>query len=220
MAQAALAPPLPRVTLALSVCWIWIHLWQSTLDGALVERAHHVFGLIPAVLTGRATLAEELALVPSPWTLLSAQLIHADLLDLGSAVFFLWAFGVRIERALGGLRYAVLLFACGAFAGLVQVAVTPDLMIPLLGAGGTLSGVLGAHLLLAPRARLRVPPPLARLAPTLPATLLLVAWFALAWTRGQLGAHPPGTTLALLAGFLCGMILVLFLKRREVPLFA
>ncbi|MEX2479484.1 MAG: rhomboid family intramembrane serine protease [Gammaproteobacteria bacterium] len=216
--------PLPQVTLALSVGWIWIHLWQSTLDATVAERAQHVLGLIPAVLTGRATLAAELAIVAPPWTLLTSQLVHADMLDLGSAVFYVCAFGGRVERALGALRFAVLLFVCGICAGLVQVVAAPALVVPILGASGAVSGVLGAHVLLAPRARLRFPPlfagPLAGVVPALPAAVLLAAWFALAWVRGQLGVNAPGAFLALAAGFLCGMILVLFLKRRAVPLFA
>jgi membrane associated rhomboid family serine protease len=86
--------------------------------------------------------------------LVSSQFLHADLMHLGFNMLFLWVFGNNVEDRLGRIRFLPFYLLCGAIAALAQAAVDPDSTIPLIGASGAISGVLGAYLVLYPRVRI------------------------------------------------------------------
>ncbi|MGE0485352.1 MAG: rhomboid family intramembrane serine protease [Gammaproteobacteria bacterium] len=213
----------PYVTVALIVVnlWTWLALFVAG-DGA-AQRAWYAVGVVPAVLTDHAALPADLALLFPPLTLLTALFLHAGVLHLAGNLLYLWVFGNNVEDALGPRRFVAFYLGCGVFAGLVQVGVTPLAEAPLIGASGAVSGVLGAYLLLHPRASVLVMLPLGIiLHPVrLPAVALLVGWFALQLVNAVL-ADPVQAGVAWyahLGGFVCGLAGVLFLKRRETPLF-
>ena len=85
--------------------------------------------------------------------LLSSLFLHADLLHLGFNMLFLWVFGNNIEERLGRIRFLPFFLLCGVLAGLAQALVDPDSLVPLIGASGAISGILGAYLVLYPRVR-------------------------------------------------------------------
>ena len=108
-------------------------------------------GVTPALITG------ELAGDPRVprgvlWTLLTALFLHAGWLHIGSNMLFLWIFGDNVEDRLGHLRYLLFYLVCGVGANLAQVFVDPASRVPLIGASGAIAGVLGAYLVLYPRA--------------------------------------------------------------------
>lgn len=86
-------------------------------------------------------------------TLLTALFLHGNWLHLGSNMFYLWVFGQGVERRLGRARYLLVYLLSGVGGGLLQVAVNPTSLIPLVGASGAISGLMAAHLILFPRAR-------------------------------------------------------------------
>ncbi len=206
----------PYVTYALMASCFLIYLYQSTLSlqqgGLLV----YGLGLIPAVFSGDAYLSSELEMVPSWVTLLTYQFLHGGWDHLIGNLLFLWVFGDNVEDCLGHLRFLAFYLLCGMLAGLVHVAAGPGSPVPIIGASGAISGVLGAYLLLHPFARLVV---LLVFVPLmLPAWLLLIGWFVFQFLSAQAGDLTPVAWWAHIGGFVAGAVLVIFFRQRDVPL--
>lgn len=206
-----------RLTTVLLALGVWAAAWQLAVGGTAAARAGYVVGVLPAVLTSRARLPAELDVLPAPLTLLTSLVPEAGLLPAAWSLLFLLVFAPHVETALGWRRFLVFYAGCGVFAALAEVLAAPAATLPVMGAAGAVSGVIAASLLLAPRRRLLA----AAAAPgNVPVVLLAPLWL------GGVLAMAPGTAAVraglgwpgCLGGFLCGLILVLFLKRREVPL--
>lgn len=214
---------IPWVTFGLIGLNCLVFLWQISL-GPVGERALLSFGFIPAVLFGQADLPPELAVVPPYLTLLSSQFLHGGFMHLAGNMLYLWIFGNNVEEALGPLRYTLFYLACGIAAALFQGSVEWGSTIPMIGASGAISGVLGAYVLLFPRARILVLIPLGFILypARLSAMWVLGAWFLLQSAGALLGhADQPGIAWwAHFGGFIAGCVLILFVRRRGVPLFA
>ncbi|MCP5198562.1 MAG: rhomboid family intramembrane serine protease [Gammaproteobacteria bacterium] len=214
----------PYVTLALIGLDLWAWAALAVAGEPIAERAHFAFGLVPAVLTGHAALPPGLQLLFPPLSLVTALFLHAGVLHLVGNLLYLWVFGNNVEDALGHRRFLAFYLGCGVFAGLVQACAAPLVTVPVIGASGAVSGVLGAYLLLHPRASVLVMLPLGIiLHPVrLPAAALLVGWFVLQLANSLLSGPGQGDVAwyAHLGGFVCGLAGVLFLKRRDAPLFA
>jgi membrane associated rhomboid family serine protease len=105
---------------------------------------------------------EQLALVPSAllagtapwWTLITCTFLHASYAHLFGNLYFLWVFGDNVEDRLGTSRFLALYAMAGLAAGLLQATLTNHPTVPVVGASGAISGVLGSYLLLFPRTRL------------------------------------------------------------------
>jgi membrane associated rhomboid family serine protease len=154
--------------------------------------------------------------------LFSSQFLHADLLHLSFNMLFLWVFGNNIEERLGRVRFLPFYLLCGAVAGLAQAAVDPDSVIPLIGASGAVSGILGAYLVLYPRVRIwTVVFPLVFLPFKLPAWLWLGIYFALQFVYLGDATTSGGDGVAYMAhigGFVAGAALIrVFLTGRDGP---
>jgi membrane associated rhomboid family serine protease len=139
-------------------------------------------------------------------------------------MLYLWIYGDNVEDSLGHVRYLVFYLVCGVAAVGAQALSEPQSAYPIIGASGAISGVLGAYLLLFPRAKVLtlVLLPFFFTTLRLPAMLLLLLWFA-AQLVSDLAARGAGSAVAFgahIGGFLVGMLLVPLLKRREVTLFA
>ncbi len=173
-------------------------------------------GMIPGVLFGHAHLAPQLRVVP-PWaTLLTSMFLHGGWFHLIGNMLFLWIFGNNVEDALGHARYFFLYLASGIAAALVQAASSPVSHVPMIGASGAVAGVLGAYLLLYPRANVHVFVWIViffRII-NVPAAILLGLWFALQLVSGLArGPGSPGIAFwAHVGGFAAGMILVVVLR--------
>jgi membrane associated rhomboid family serine protease len=209
----------PVVTISIIVLCALVYLWQMTLRGPAGEAVVYSLGLIPAVLSGRAALPGSLQLVPAPLTLITSMFLHGGLLHVGGNMLYLWIFGDNIEDRLGRVPFVAFYLLCGVAAGLAQSV--PDLgsEVPMIGASGAVSGVLGAYLLLYPHARVLVVIPLFILFYTfeLPAVIVLGIWFV-----GQLvsslaqGAGEAGVAFsAHVGGFVAGIVLLqVFIRLR------
>lgn len=211
------------VTVALIAACVLVHLWQMTLGEREGQQAAYALGMIPAVLLGGQRLHPELVLV-DPWvTLFSSMFLHGGLLHLGGNMLYLWIFGNNVEDALGRVRFILFYLACGVAAALLQAFVDPQSTIPMIGASGAISGVLGAYLLLFPRANVLVLIPLGwftQLRP-LPAIFVLGFYFVLQLISAALDDGQGGVAFyAHIGGFIAGMALLPLVKRREVRLFS
>ena len=128
---------------------------------------------------------------------------------------------------MGHVRYLIFYLLCGIAAALAQAIVHPGSTIPMVGASGAISGVLGAYLLLYPRARVLLGLPLGFLIVQLgrfPAMWVLAAWFVMQLLMGGMNAtRTPGAEGGIafgahIGGFVAGLLLVTLFKRRGVPL--
>lgn len=175
-------------------------------------------GLIPAVVTERATLAGELVLVPAWATWITYMFMHAGWMHLAGNMLFLWVFADNVEDAMGHARFLIFYLACGLLGGALHLAVNPGSQAPLIGASGAVSGVLAAYLMLFPRVRVfglafNIIPI------TIPVWLALGAWVMLQLFH-LLTAHGGDTAWwAHVGGLLAGAALVGLFKMPDVALF-
>lgn len=199
------------------------HLWQMGLGVDEGVAAVMGFGMIPAVITDNGQLVDELYRIPGWATLFTSMFLHGDLMHLGGNMLYLWIFGNNVEDAMGRLRFLVFYLLCGVAAALAQTLADPTSEIPMIGASGAISGVLGAYILLYPKANVRVFMWIIVVIRILnvPAVIVLGLWFALQIFSG-LGADATQGGVAFWAhagGFVAGMALIPLFKHRNVPLF-
>jgi membrane associated rhomboid family serine protease len=176
-------------------------------------------GVTPYELTHHVDVGPR-DLVPWWLTMFSALFVHGGWLHIIFNMLFLWVFGPGVEDAMTRARFLAFYLLCGLAATTAQVVADPASTAPLIGASGAIAGVLGAYLVLLPRARVLAVIPLIIVFPvvSIPAWMLLLAWFALQAVQGlgSLHAATPGVAFfAHIGGFLAGMALVLpFVVRR------
>lgn len=214
----------PVVTISLIVVCSCVFLWQKSLDVTASRHAVAALGAVPAVLLTDARLPINLQWIPRLASPFTSMFLHGGWMHLLGNMLFLWIYGDNVEDAMGHARYCVFYFLCGIAAVFAQALSDPSSPFPIIGASGAISGVLGAYLLLFPRARVLTLVLLPFFFTTLrmPAMLLLLLWFAVQ-LLSDLAVPDGGASVAFRAhigGFLTGMLLVAFFKRRDVALFA
>jgi len=206
----------PLVTYALIAGCVLVFLWQLGLGDAGNQRAAFRFGVVPAVLLGEARLPPGLGGIPPALTVLTSMFLHGGFMHLAGNLLYLWVFGNNIEDRLGHLRFALFYAACGFAAALAQAAQAPASTVPMIGASGAISGVLGAYLLYFPGARITVMIPIGFILHTArwPAAWVLGAWFALQVVSSLLAdpAQPGVAWLAHIGGFVAGLVLAPLLR--------
>ena len=211
----------PLVTWLLLLSCSGIFLWQLTLDQAALGRLIFGLGFIPAVIFGQAVLPPDAQLVPAWLTPLTSQFLHGGWLHLISNMLYLWVFADNVEDAMGRVRFLAFYLTCGVIAALVHGVPAPDSQIPMIGASGAISGVLGAYLLLHPRARVTVIVPIGIiLYPVrIPAAVVLLAWFGMQLLQTVFTdpGEPGVAFLAHVGGFVAGMLLLFPFRRRASP---
>lgn len=102
-------------------------------------------------LGNRAIIPHQPTPIPLYGTILTSMFMHGGISHIFGNMLFLWVFGDNLENRLGHLRFLVFYLLCGAIAALAQIFTDPNSIIPMLGASGAISGVLGGYLLLFPR---------------------------------------------------------------------
>ena len=212
----------PVVTVALIVLNALFFVYQISLeaggaDGARAGQAFiEEFGLVPCRLTGACRVGPEL---PSPiLTIFTSMFMHGGLFHIGGNMLYLWIFGNNVEDTLGHGRYLLFYLLSGVAAALAQTAVGPSSMVPMVGASGAVSGVLGAYLLLFPHAHVTTLIILGfffRLV-HIPAMVVLGFWIVLQVLNGlgSFGSSGGVAFFAHIGGFLFGMVLLYVLKPR------
>lgn len=147
-------------------------------------------------------------------TLYTSMFLHAGIGHLGGNMLYLWVFGSNIEDVLGKFRFILFYFVCGTIAAAGHIATNIDSQIPMVGASGAISGILGAYLILFPFSRIKtfiflgIFWTIARV----PAIVLLLVWIGLQiWNSTAAGAG--GTAwFAHIGGFVAGILLILPFK--------
>jgi membrane associated rhomboid family serine protease len=210
------------VTIAFIVMCVLVFLWQLSFGPQGGQRIVYALGVVPASLLGQGQLPPELSLV-SPWmTVFTSMFMHGGWMHLIGNMLYLWIFGDNVEDSMGHGRFVVFYLLCGIAAVLAQALPDPSSTIPMVGASGAISGVLGAYLLLYPHARVLVAIPLGFLLHTMriPAGLVLVLWFGLQLFSSAMAQPGQGGVAfrAHIGGFVAGMILIPLFKQRRVRL--
>ena len=206
----------PVVTIALIVLCSLVFIWQLSLSPRGQQQAVYLFGFIPAVLFRNAELQG--AWIPAEATILTSMFLHGGWLHLIGNMLYLWIFGDNIEDRLGRGRFVAFYLLCGAVAALGQGLADPQSEVPMIGASGAISGVLGAYLVLYPRAKILVLVPLFIFITTLrvPALVVLGIWFGAQLLSSLVAAPGAGGAVAFAAhvgGFVAGVLLIQFFAR-------
>jgi membrane associated rhomboid family serine protease len=152
---------------------------------------------------------------------LYAMFLHGSWLHLLGNMLFLWVFGNNVEDRLGRVRYLLFYLLCGYAATYGFAFADPNSTTTLVGASGAIAGVLGAYLVLFPRARVTSLVPFLLFLPArLPAWVVLGSWFVLQWFYAQgtsIGAGAGVAYLAHVVGFIAGIILIILLGGFRRP---
>jgi membrane associated rhomboid family serine protease len=153
-------------------------------------------------------------------TVLTSMFLHGGVAHVVGNCWFLWVFGKNVEDRLGPFRYLLFYLLSGVGAAALQVAMGSHSTLPMLGASGAISGVLGAYLVLFPTAWIFTLVPWVVPVVPLPAFLLLIVWFALQALNGvgtlvnDTAARGGVAWWAHAGGFLTGLIVTIWLKRN------
>jgi membrane associated rhomboid family serine protease len=211
----------PFVTYTLIALCVLAFLWQLSLGREGFQLIGYSLGVVPAVLVSGATLPPDLDLV-SPWmTIFTSMFMHGGWLHLLGNMLYLYIFGDNVEDSMGHVRFAIFYLLCGVGAVFAQVLPEPASQIPMVGASGAISGVLGAYLLLHPHARV-LTLIFTGLITTirLPAIALLLIWFGLQLVQSIMTAPGQGGVAfrAHIGGFVAGAALIALFKHRDVRL--
>ncbi len=139
---------------------------------------------------------------------LSSMFMHGDIMHIFGNMLFLWIFGDNIENLIGHIRYAIFYIVCGFAAAFAQIIMDTDSVIPMLGASGAISGILGAYLLLFPTRTVRAL--LFNIFTTVPAYVALGIWIAYQIIVGYLTPSDTGGVAyaAHIGGFFAGLALI------------
>jgi len=212
----------PIVTIAFIAICVLVFLWQFSHGGREQQLIVYALGAIPAVLLQGAQLPPELTWVPPSATLFTSMFLHGGWMHLLGNMLYLWVFGNNIEDAMGHGRFVVFYLLCGIVAVYAHALPNAGSEVPMVGASGAISGVLGAYLLLFPHARVLVGIPLGIIIHTvrLSAIWVLGFWFVLQIVSSLLTpAGQAGVAFgAHIGGFLAGIILIPLFKYRRFRL--
>src|SRR6266702_2449982 len=145
------------------------------------------------------------------WTIVTSMFMHGGWLHLLGNMWFLWVFGNNIEDSMGHTRFVVFYLLCGVAAAATQMLVDTGSRVPMVGASGAISGVMGAYIVLYPRVRVHTLITLGLFIPTvaLPAYVMLGYWFLVQLAAGALSHGEGGVAFwAHVGGFVAGMVLI------------
>ncbi|MGO9379002.1 MAG: rhomboid family intramembrane serine protease [Dissulfurispiraceae bacterium] len=142
--------PLVTVIIICVNCLVFIWEALSPLDASQIAR---LYGAIPVNLMSLTSRTEAFQSVSPVTSIITAMFLHGNILHLAGNMLYLWIFGDNIEDTLGHLRFAFFYLFSGFIAAYAFAFGGPDSMLPMIGASGAISGVLGAYIILFPSAR-------------------------------------------------------------------
>jgi membrane associated rhomboid family serine protease len=137
----------------------------------------------------------------------SSMFMHGSLMHIGGNMLFLWIFGDNIENRIGHIRFAIFYIITGILAALAHILTDISSIIPMLGASGAISGVLGGYLLLFPNKEVRAIM-FSFMMTTVPAFVALGAWIGLQLLQNYLGGGGGVAYMAHIGGFIAGLLLI------------
>jgi membrane associated rhomboid family serine protease len=207
-------------------CWFFV---QGAGGDISLAKSVCELGLIPGELTGslpvgsRFPMGRGLACLTDPGPqlshLITSMFLHGSWMHLLGNMWFLWLFGNNVEDSMGRLRFAAFYLITGLAAAFGQVITNPNSIIPMVGASGAISGVMGAYLILYPRVKVYVLVPIFIFFTSiaLPAWMMLGYWFFIQLASGLLSSGEMGGVAfwAHIGGFVAGVVLIKIFVRDE-----
>jgi membrane associated rhomboid family serine protease len=190
--------------------------FQLPLFSSDPESTITTFGIVPAAVSFHVPAAIG---IPVELTFLTYMFLHGGWMHLIGNMLFLWVFGDNVEHAMGRLRFLLFYLACGVAGGVMHYLSVPDSTAPLIGASAAIAGIVAAYLMLFPHAKIWVLL-LMRIPVKLSAKWVLGAWVAFQFVNLIFSTDPQTAWWAHVGGLLTGAVLVVFLRRPDVPLFA
>ncbi|HZR66685.1 MAG TPA: rhomboid family intramembrane serine protease [Terriglobales bacterium] len=180
------------------------------------------FGLIPQHFTRALTGTSHYTIPGTLLTIFTSMFLHGDLLHILGNLWFLWIFGDNIEDYLGHFPYLIFYLLCGIAAALTDIAIDPSSQLPTIGASGAIAGVMGAYILLYPRAKVLTLVVLIVFFTFwwIPAWIFLGYWFLIQFFATSVMAsrtyHQTGgiAFAAHVGGFVVGLILIKVFPQR------
>lgn len=209
-----------------AACWL---LLQGAGFGSMFTDSLCNYGLMPGALLGNTgeysgvqLSAETVCLfadMNSLVALITTMFMHGGWMHIIGNLWFLYIFGDNLEDALGSVKFLIFYLVTGVVATMFHVFSDPGSLAPLVGASGAISGVMGAYILLYPKARINTLVFLGFFITTiqLPALVVIGAWFAMQLLLGigSIGGQGGGVAYwAHIGGFLAGVILISLLRDR------
>jgi membrane associated rhomboid family serine protease len=215
----------PAITYFLIALNSLIFLFEASLDPRSLQVLLFRFGLVPARVTAALTGSHPMGLAAIILPMFTSMFLHGSFAHVAGNMLFLWIFGDNVEDYLGHLPYLIFYLVCGLVAMAAQIALTPDLQAPNIGASGAIAGILGAYFVLYPKARVLVWFPIMFIF-QLPAWIMLGFWFVYQFFSGAATslAATAGTTdsgiafWAHVGGFVAGMLLIKVFPERKYRL--
>jgi membrane associated rhomboid family serine protease len=229
-----LRTPIVTIALLAALGAVWVFVQGAGFDEVALATSVCNLGLVPGELTGRAQLGAGAPLGAglaclvddssiNKYTPVTSMFLHGSWAHLGGNALFLWIFGNNVEDSMGRVRFVVFYLLCGFAAAAAQVVVDPASPVPMVGASGAISGVLGGYLILYPRVRVNVLFIIVIFVQiiSVPAYLILLWWIALQLLGGlpQLGAVGAKGGVAFWAhigGFVAGVALIKLFENRAL----
>jgi membrane associated rhomboid family serine protease len=214
----------PVMTVGLIALNVLVFLYQISLGPGGAEVFIYQFGAIPAVIFGSQSLPSELVAIPASLSVFTSMFLHGGFLHLIGNMLYLWIFGNNVEDAMGHGRFILFYLLTGVAASMAHFFTDLNSEIPTIGASGAISGILGAYILLYPRAQVLVLIFLGFFIRVMyvPAGLALGFYFLLQILRGTLTFGQGGGGVAWFAhigGFVAGLLLVGLFKQSSVRFF-
>ena len=184
----------PFVTVTLIGLNVLAFLYEMSLGERALQAFLATYGMVPLRL--------------APTDVATSMFLHGGLLHLGANMLSLWIFGDNVEDRMGHGRFLTFYLLCGIAAALAQTAINPDSIIPMLGASGAISGVMGGYLVLFPQRQVRAI--IFNFLTTVPAFIALGLWIGYQLLLGFM--TDPGTGgvayAAHIGGFVAGVVLI------------
>jgi membrane associated rhomboid family serine protease len=213
---------LPFITVSIIILNIAVYIYQLSL-GHDYERFIFSMGAIPNKIINNSDVIPMISL-SAFLTIYSSMFLHGSLLHLISNMLYLWIFGNNIEDAMGHIRFIFFYLISGSMAAFAHILTDIDSRIPMIGASGAVSGVLGAYILLYPRAKVLTLVMIGffvRLV-RIPAIYLLGFWILIQFLFGMTSLTVRDSSggvawFAHIGGFITGFILInIFKLKRRV----
>ena len=206
----------------------WLFVQGAGADLSLARSVCNL-GLIPGELTGLLPPGQAFPMGPGAVCLtdpgrqvshlITSMFLHGGWMHLIGNMWFLWLFGNNVEDSMGHLRFIAFYLLTGLAAALGQVIVSPDSIVPMVGASGAISGVMGAYLVLYPRVKVYTLVPIFIIFTSiaLPAWAMLGYWFVLQLLSGFFSPGDMGGVAfwAHIGGFIAGVMLIKLFARAD-----
>jgi membrane associated rhomboid family serine protease len=218
----------PVITFALiALCALAWFLVQGMGSDAAVAASVCNYGLVAGELTGAAPAGQSIPMgegmvcivdaAPEYLSIFTSMFLHGSWMHIIGNMWFLWLFGNNIEDSMTRPRFVVFYLLSGIAAALLQVMSNPSSPVPMIGASGAISGVMGGYLVLYPKVKVYTLVPLGFFTTTyaLPAWVMLLYWIGLQ-LLGGFGAGDGGVAFwAHVGGFVAGAALIKLFARRD-----